>query len=87
MVSTHTRTHVHVSFANPYLVCDQCGEFVPRWHNPAACGCDGTGWRNEPCGHQAEASSCCPSWGPVDGCLCQQMFGAVAHPSPAGEPR
>ena len=76
---THTRTHVNISFANPFLVCDQCQQPVPAWHNPDRCGCGGGGWQNLPCGHQAGVTSVCPSWGPVDGCTCQQALGHVPH--------
>lgn len=69
-MSTHTRTHVLITFADPYLRCDQCREWVPRWHNPDRCGCDEPGWHNDPCGHQAGTTTACPSWGPVDGCRC-----------------
>jgi hypothetical protein len=76
---THTRTHVYVTFANPHLVCDQCGQPVPRWHTDDKCGCD-AGWWNDPCGHRAEAVSVCPSWDPVDGCQCAEHLGHVPHP-------
>lgn len=75
---SHTRTHVFVTFADPYLKCDQCGASVPRRHNDDACGCQ-AGWWNEPCGHRAGATSACPSWGPVDGCQCQEHLGYVPH--------
>lgn len=66
---TFTRTHVYVSFANPYLVCELCYQPVPRWHNDDRCGCESTCW-NEPCRHTAGITSICPSWSPVDGCTC-----------------
>jgi hypothetical protein len=75
---THTRTHIYVSFANPYLRCDQCGQPVPRWHDDARCGCNGGFW-NEPCGHVAGVTSVCPSWSPVDGCCCLEHLGYVPH--------
>lgn len=71
VVTTHTRTHVFISFANPYLVCDQCRGSVIGWHDNDKCGCDGTFW-NTPCGCVAGATSKCPSWGPVDGCTCRE---------------
>jgi len=77
--TTHTRTHVHVTFADPYLTCDQCGEWVDAWHDPQQCGCDDSGWQLLPCGHQAGTTSVCPSWGPVDGCRCQEQLGSVPH--------
>lgn len=68
---THVRAHVQVGFANPFLVCDECGEKVPYWHDPARCGprCDEDSF-NYPCGHKAGITSVCYSWGPVDGCMC-----------------
>lgn len=86
MIRTHTRTHVFVEFANPFLVCDECRRPVPVWHNPDKCGCDpgtfGPFW-NEPCGHKAGVTSVCPSWSPVDGCLCHEQPGTVEHaPAP-----
>lgn len=79
MVPTHTRTHVFVAFANPYLACDECKQPVRSWHDPDKCGCDQEGFQNRPCGHQAGATSACPSWGPVDGCQCREHFGHVPH--------
>jgi hypothetical protein len=76
---THTRTHVYITFANPYLTCDQCGQPVTGWHDPERCGCDESGWRNRPCDHRAGVTSVCPSWGPVDGCQCQEHLGHLPH--------
>ncbi len=59
---THTRTHVFVTFADPYLACGQCEQWVTGWHDDDRCGCDAGSWL-EPCGHTAEATSKCPSWG------------------------
>jgi hypothetical protein len=78
---TYTRTHVYTDLANPYLVCQLCRQPVPRWHNNNACGCDAPCW-NEPCTHNAGITSVCPSWSPVDGCLCQEHLGAVDHAQP-----
>lgn len=76
---TYTRTHVYVTFANPYLVCGSCRQSVARWHNNDKCGCDGKCW-NAPCGKSgADVTSLCPSWSPVDGCQCQQQLGHVDH--------
>jgi hypothetical protein len=76
---THTRTHVQIEFADPYLVCLTCGEPVQAWHNDDACGCDAGAW-NLPCEHPAGITSTCPSWSPVDGCTCAAQFGSVGHP-------
>lgn len=81
MTATHTRTHVYVTFANPYLACVQCSGWVTSWHDDDRCGCDDTYW-NEPCGHRAAVFSACPSWGPVDGCSCQGHLGRVDHGEP-----
>lgn len=84
-MTTHTRTHVYVTFANPFLVCDLCRQPVPRWHNNDKCGCGEEFW-NEPCGDTAGVTSVCPSWSPVDGCQCREHLGRVDH-APAGEPQ
>lgn len=87
MTTTHTRTHVYVTFANPYLTCDRCAQPVPRWHNNDACGCDAGSW-NDPCGHTAMTTSVCPSWSPMDGCTCLAVLGAIGHAAaPTEEPR
>jgi hypothetical protein len=75
---THTRTHVHVEFANPYLTCDQCKAAVVGFHDNDRCGCDAGLW-NVPCGHGVGATSTCPSWGPVDSCECEAHLGHVPH--------
>ena len=66
---THVRVHTFISFANPFLVCDDCGKSVPRFHDPERCGCESKPFCNDPCEHLG-ATSTCPSWGPVDGCSC-----------------
>lgn len=85
---THTRTHVHVAFANPFLVCTTCRRPVPAWHDPDKCGCDAHAW-NVPCEHSIGVRDTCPSWSPVDGCRCVEVFGDVDHdPNPTiGEQR
>lgn len=67
----HTRTHTYIGFASPHLVCDQCGQPVPKWHSDDSCGCDTPAY-NLPCGHRAGSTSVCPSWSPVDGCTCPE---------------
>lgn len=76
---THTRTHVFTQFANPYLDCERCGKPVTGWHDSIMCGCAEGQWWNEPCGHRAGATSVCPSWSPVDGCLCVEHLGYRPH--------
>lgn len=74
MTTTHTRTHVLVGFANPYLVCDTCKDKVRYWHDPDRCGPNGnctTESYNAPCKHKVGVTSKCPSWSPVDGCNCE----------------
>lgn len=66
----HTRVHVLVGFANPFLVCSECKAKVPYWHNPDRCGCDEEDFYNSPCKHVAEVISICPTWDPVEGCSC-----------------
>lgn len=75
MTHTRTRTHTFVQLANPYLVCEHCGESVPRWHAEEECGCSAGDW-NEPCRHPAGTENLCPSWSPVDGCTCQEAHNA-----------
>lgn len=74
----HTRVHVYVEFANPFLVCGLCRKPVPRWHDNTKCGCDQEFW-NMPCEHTAGITSVCPSWSPVDGCCCREVLGSVDH--------
>lgn len=66
-----TRTHVHVGFANPFLICTTCGAGVPYWHDPERCGCN-TEMYNYPCGHPGDIVSTCPTWSPVDSCKCKK---------------
>lgn len=83
LTHTFTRTHVYIDFADPYLVCGKCDQWVTSWHDNDQCGCDGRWW-NEPCGcSHAGVDSMCPSWGPVDGCRCQEHLGYVPHGQPA----
>lgn len=66
---TFTRTHIRVTFANPFLICGKCGARADGFHDPERCGCT-SDFHLEPCGHAAEALDTCPSWGPVEGCRC-----------------
>jgi hypothetical protein len=66
---THTRTHVYVSYANPYLRCMECGDWVSGWHDPEKCGCE-TLLVNTPCCCRLGVKGACPTWSPVDGCTC-----------------
>ena len=79
MTATHTRTHVATTFADPYLTCDQCGKRAAGFHDPDQCGCEGDYYLVS-CEHAAGVTSVCPSWSPVDGCICQRALGYVPHP-------
>jgi hypothetical protein len=86
LTHTHTRTHVFVEFADPYLTCDQCHAWVTAFHDRVRCGpgCEAAAWL-VPCMHVAGETSVCPSWGPVDGCQCKRIFGAVSHAEPPAQ--
>lgn len=75
---THTRTHVHVGTANPYLACERCGHWASGFHDPDRCGCDAGYWL-VPCRHVTGMTSQCPSWSPVNGCRCREFLGHVVH--------
>lgn len=66
----NTRVHTLVGLANPFLVCDECREKVIYWHNPERCNCDAGAFWNHPCMHETGVTSICPTWSPVDGCIC-----------------
>ncbi len=73
---THVSTYTGVEFANPYLVCNQCGGWITgALDNPGPSIL-------MPCEHRMSYHDVCPSWSPVDGCLCQEMFGKVDHAEP-----
>lgn len=80
---THTRTHLTIEPANPWLVCSVCLQRVEGWHD-SACDCDEPGegrMANLPCWHRGDYADLCPTWGPVDGCTCAER--GYAHPTPA----
>lgn len=58
-------------WANPYMKCGACKAFVD--------GYDEMDNAMVPCGHIVNASSVCPSWGPVDGCSCLEHLGVINH--------
>lgn len=60
-----------IEFADPFKRCRRCGEWVDAYD--PACG------EVLPCGHARGYLDVCPSWGPVDGCGCEQM-GLPPHP-------
>lgn len=62
-------------YANPYLRCPTCGDrVVGRLDNNSG--------RNWPCGDDAGVLSICPTWSPVDGCLCLETLGSKTHGIP-----
>ena len=78
---THTETHNVVTPANPFLVCGTCRKPVESFHNERSCGCGDDGrLQLFPCEHHSDYVDTCPSWGPVDGCQCQEHLGHVPHP-------
>ncbi len=75
MVGTFTRTSNVIHFADPYKVCIACGGWVDGVrHLPDMVS------ENLPCEHRAAYRDACPSWGPVDGCRCVEVLGALPHP-------
>ena len=74
MDHTYVKTFTSTEFANPFLVCNQCGGRVTSWAQDS----DAPGMLF-PCEHYAGCHSVCPSWGPVDGCECQKFLGYVPH--------
>lgn len=80
---TFVRTHTFVSFANPYLRCRACEEWIDGWHDPVKCGCESSTF-NHPCRCLSEVENVCPSWSPVDGCTCGR--GAHDEPPVSGVP-
>lgn len=76
LTRTHTRTYNAIRFADPYKMCDYCGAWI-------------TGVLDAPgpiilvpCGHRANYTDQCPSWGPVDGCACVEHLGHKPHGEP-----
>lgn len=69
------------TFANPYLACDTCSQWVT---GARGLNTDGPAV-NVPCGHTSGATSRCHSWGAIDGCTCQEHLGHVPHDEPEGE--
>ena len=74
---TYTETYNTIDFADPFKVCEVCGE----WVTGVLCVTRGP-WPNLPCEHVGYRDVC-PSWGPVDGCSCQKSLGHVPHGVPA----
>lgn len=74
----HTRTHLVITPANPYLECVTCGRPVEAFHDDG-CGCPESGGplMLMPCMDRSDYRDTCPSWGPVDGCQCSAL--GVTH--------
>jgi len=77
---THTRTHIVITPANPFLACTVCGKRAESFHDDR-CGCGEMRPMNLPCGDVGGYDDLCPSWGPVDGCQCLSHLGHVPHPA------
>lgn len=75
-MSTFTFTYTVEKYANPFLTCEECGRRAEGYVVAPGHEKDFDNW---PCEHRAPITSTCPSWGPVDGCTCQQVFGHVPH--------
>lgn len=75
----HTSTHTFTTeqFADPHLVCTECGRHVEGYVVAPGHPEDMENW---PCRHKWMANLC-PSWSPVDGCQCLEHLGAVGHPT------
>jgi hypothetical protein len=76
-VATHTRTHLVITPANPFLACATCGKRAEAFR----CGCEESGPVNLPYWHRGGYDDLCPSWSPVDGCRCLEYLGFVPHPA------
>ena len=64
---TATFTYTVTTFADPFLVCEECGRPVSGYYNAPGHDLDRS---NVPCRHLGVQSTCM-SWGPVDGCRCE----------------
>lgn len=81
LTHTYTRTHEAIKFADPFKVCNQCG----GWITGILSIPDGPDLTT-PCEHEGGYIDICPSWSPVDGCLCVEHLGRVEHAAPTGSP-
>lgn len=75
---THTRTHLTMDYANPYIICVECKQRVTGHHDDRCCD-QIKGFLNFPCMHRASIDTVCPSWGPVDSCQCIKHLGYKPH--------
>jgi hypothetical protein len=73
---THTTVYTVTVPANPYLTCIACGNRVEGFYDKPG------PVELYPCGHVSDYADNCPSWGPVDGCTCDDALGYHAHARP-----
>ena len=78
MPTTHVAVGSEERFADPYKVCEDCGDWIT-----GSVEIPGEPLILMPCEHQAAYRDLCPSWGPVDGCKCPPG----THPSPPADPQ
>jgi hypothetical protein len=84
LTHTHTRVHLMLTPANPFLACRSCGKRAEEFHDDrcgSECHLSEGPLTVFPCGHQDGYDDLCPSWGPVDGCTCLEVLGRVDHPA------
>lgn len=75
LTRTHTQTFNAIHFADPFKQCLKCGGWVDGvLDKPGSTVVI-------PCEHESDYRDLCPSWSPVDGCCCADMFGSVDHPA------
>ena len=80
----HTRVHLTITPANPFLACSACGKRAEEFHDGRCgeeCHLSEGPLTVFPCGHRGGYDNLCASWGPVDGCRCAAAFGDVPHPA------
>lgn len=76
-MTTHTRVHTTITFANPHLICMECGQPATGYHNSHYCGC-GAAWWLHPCRHQADTRNANILWSPTE----EETDRDRAHPGP-----
>lgn len=82
MTHSQHQGHTEIKFFNPFVVCESCGVPVQSFHDGDECGCRECYWHN-PCGHNSDPVTLCPSWNPRQGCRCVPEHGVADHdPSP-----
>lgn len=61
--------HPTVRFADPYKLCRTCHTWIDGYVRTGGPGLEPL----VPCGHRSAYRDVCPSWGPVDGCTCDEF--------------